>query len=914
MQVSNNLNLNIKPEIKKNFELQTLNSNTFDAFNNFLPVPLNTFEAYCYPLIKSKIRFVSRIDIPYFGKGKIFILPNGHKLAVVKSDRPFMMTTTVKTSKKGINEDIPHITEHLLYKDSKQISSGTFSQIKQKLGLDIDAQTEDYATKYSMQYPFDSPNEIETVIKTQAELLQNPNNFETDFEKEKKIITAEYIQSNYSTEDKLPTILANTLFNTNLPVTEQQNYKDLAQNIKLDEIKTFYNKYYQNKNMATFIAGNVDPDKIATVFARYFNKSNNTAIENSPAKIKADPITKTVRIDTPLSKDDSNNILVGFVGAPNNDTHSNFMKLIIRAYLKKIKGEKNFNFQIRNTKDEGIDNSFLEFSTKAIETDIETKLNDLYKEIEKLKQNTLTQEELNKLKVYLKTSLICFFCSSYVVSTLASENLLDNNNFDSFKYLSMIDTLKSDDIKNYLNKYCDFNKAAVVVGHNKTESTKKSNKPSFKGSRTNFDTTEIVEYKYSNNHQLIVDSSSVSPMTAYKLSLTADKPPVLKPGVVGIFKDAFVQHLKDYESNYPYIANVSFLISPEKFDIRGESTVENSLALINLVKYFLMNMELTQKDLEDAKTVAKNMFSIESCKYNIDLNDSINNKDNLFNAIPLNIAKEEAERLIDDITLDDLKQYHQYILSNSQAKSILVTSKENFEKNKTHIFDEINKNMPTFQSKHKPDWENREISNIEKTSVLTNEIKNENACIEQDFKLPVNMDVKEKLIMKFLENIINCDNEYGLIKKLREETSLSYSLGVLIEKPNNYYRKIGLGCYLPLNKENADNVKIVFDTFKNITGKLTTRNITQEALENAKTKFKSDIILDWKYSFFRSDILQEYGVENTRNLYKIIESISTQDVRNFAKKYLTQPSVYTVVANKDVLTANQVLFKSIENK
>ncbi len=104
------------------------------------------------------------------------------------------------------------------------------------------------------------------------------------------------------------------------------------------------------------------------------------------------------------------------------------------------------------------------------------------------------------------------------------------------------------------------------------------------------------------------------------------------------------------------------------------------------------------------------------------------------------------------------------------------------------------------------------------------------------------------------------------------------------------------------------------DTFKNITGKLTTRNISQEALENAKTKFKSDFILNWKYSSFRNDILEEYGVENTRNLYKIIDSISTQDIRNFAKKYLTQPSVYTVVANKDVLTANRDLFKSIENK
>ena len=197
---------------------------------------------------------------------------------------------------------------------------------------------------------------------------------------------------------------------------------------------------------------------------------------------------------------------------------------------------------------------------------------------------------------------------------------------------------------------------------------------------------------------------------------------------------------------------------------------------------------------------------------------------------------------------------------------------------------------------------------------MTEEIKNENAGINQDFKLPVNMDIKEKLITEFLKTIIEEDKEYGLFRSLREDKNLSYSAGVILGKPNNYYRCFTYVCDLPLDKESSDNIKTVLDTFKNITGKLTTRNISQEALENAKTKFKSDFILNWKYSSFRNDILEEYGVENTRNLYKIIDSISTQDIRNFAKKYLTQPSVYTVVANKDVLTANRDLFKSIENK
>lgn len=914
MQVSNNKYLNIKPELKKNFKAQVPCSNTFAAFNTFLPIPLNTSKAYCAPLIKPAVQTVSEIDVPYLGKGKIFVMPNGHKLAVIKSKSPFMITTSVKTSKESVNSAVSHITEHLLYKDSKQTSSGTFSQLKQKLGLDIGAQSEPYCTKYFMQYPFDDLGEIETVIKTQAELLQNPSNFEKDFDNEKKIITAEYILRNYSTGDKLPTIMANTLFNINLPVQEQQNFKELTQNIQLNELKAFYDKYYQNKNMATFIVGDVEPDILAMMFARYFNKPNNTTQENSQSQIKTVPITKTVRVDTQLNRKDANNILVGFVGAPNNDKQSNFMNVVIRAYLGNMNGEQDFDLQIKNTAEEGIDNSFIEFSTKAEEKDIECKLNDLYKKIEGLKQSTLSQDDLNKLKTYLKTSLTSVNASSYNVSVLGSENLLNSNDLDTFKYLSMVETLQTDDIKNYFNKYCDLSKAAVVIGHNKAENTEKLNNPSFKGSRTSFDTSGIVEYKYPNNHQLLVDSSSISPMTVYRLCLTTDKVPDLKTGIIEIFKNAFVNHLKNYENEYPHLTNVTFLISPEKFDVRAESTEENTLKSIDIIKYILLNMELTQKDLEEAKTIAKNMHSIESFKYNIDLNNSINNNDNLFNAIPLNITKQEAEKMIDDITLDDLKQYHQFILNNSQAKSVLVTSKENFEKNKTQIFAKINENMPVFQPKHKPDWQNKQISKIEKTRVLTEEIKNENASIQQDFKIPVNIDIKEKIITQLLKPIIEQDKEYGLIKTIRENKNLSYASGVIFDKPNNYYRRISLGCHIPLDKNNASDVKTVLDTLKNIIGKLTTRNISQEALGNAKTKFKSDILLNWKYSFFRNDILEEYGIENTRNLYKLLDSISTQDIRDFAKKYFTQPSIYSIVANKDVLNANQDLFKSIENK
>lgn len=912
MQVSNNRHLNNEPKLNNNFKAQQPESKTFAVFDKYIPVPLNTSKAYCSGLIKNTVKPVSSIDIPYLGKGKIYVLPNGHRLAVVNAKRPFIMNTSVKA---GQNDSpvLAHLSEHLLYKDNRKTDSSSFVDIRQKLGIDYGAETGDKVTNYHLQYPFDDPKEIETILKSQANLLQNSENFKQHFENEKNIIVAEHISQKYSNIDKLPAVLVNTLFGTNISMPENIAKIEDTKNIKLDDLQNFYDKHYQNKNMATFIVGDVEPDNIAQMFSRYFNKPNvdTKTVENTPQSLETKPIERTKRIDVDTNRSDTDNILVGFAGTENNDTKSEFLKIALRKYLQDIKNEQNFNFELRDTSDEGLKNSMLVFSAKADEKDTQDKLNDVYKIINELTQKPLTDEELQKLKISLKTFFMSIYSSSAVVAMQGATNLTQSFDLDVFKYSTMIDALKADDIQNFLKKYCDFNKAAVVVGHNQNIKPKEITKPSFKGNRNHFDTSGIVEYKYPNNHQLIVDSSAVSPISSYSLSLVANRVPDWKPGVVKAFDWAFVRHLKNYENEYPFLSNVNFMISPEKFELQGESTNEYSKNMIDFVKSSIFGLELTQKDLDEAKNIMKNKISAEPSKYSIDMEKALNSNDNLFNLIPLDKTKEEAEKMIDGITLDDLKSYQQFMINNSQAKSILVTSKDNFEKNQADFFAKINGNMPVFKEKQKTEWTDRKIHMIEKTKVMTDIYEDDNACIQQEFKIPVNIDTKEKIITKLLTPIIENDKEYGLFKHIREDKSLSYATGVKSDN-NNYYYRFALISHLPLTKENSDDAKIVFDTYKNMIGKLTTRNITQEALENAKTKFKSDIILDWKYSGFHKRVIDDFDIENVRNLYQLLDGITVQDIKDYSKKYLTKPSIYTVLARKEVLEQNKTLLENLE--
>ena len=67
-----------------------------------------------------------------------------------------------------------------------------------------------------------------------------------------------------------------------------------------------------------------------------------------------------------------------------------------------------------------------------------------------------------------------------------------------------------------------------------------------------------------------------------------------------------------------------------------------------------------------------------------------------------------------------------------------------------------------------------------------------------------------------------------------------------------------------------------------------------------------------KLTAVKAGLYREDGLEFQNELFNLIDTITREDVQQFANKVFANPPVYTIVASKDTLDANKEYFEKLE--
>ena len=59
-------------------------------------------------------------------------------------------------------------------------------------------------------------------------------------------------------------------------------------------------------------------------------------------------------------------------------------------------------------------------------------------------------------------------------------------------------------------------------------------------------------------------------------------------------------------------------------------------------------------------------------------------------------------------------------------------------------------------------------------------------------------------------------------------------------------------------------------------------------------------------------LYKESGIEYQNELFKVIDTITRDDIQQFAQKVFANPPVYSIVASQDTLDANKEYFEKLE--
>jgi zinc protease len=200
-------------------------------------------------------------------------LSNGLKVIIREDHRAPVAMTQIwykvgATDEMGDELGLSHALEHMMFKGTSKVPGEELSRISAKFGGEINAFTTPNYTGYYQMYP---ANYVALALELEADRMQNLQLRQQDFAPEMQVIMEERRQR---TDDN-PKALAYERFRwmaypTNPLRQPTIGHMKNLQNLKLESLKKWYQQWYSPNNAVLIIVGDVDPVKTMYDVRRYF--------------------------------------------------------------------------------------------------------------------------------------------------------------------------------------------------------------------------------------------------------------------------------------------------------------------------------------------------------------------------------------------------------------------------------------------------------------------------------------------------------------------------------------------------------------------------------------------------------------------------------------------------------------------
>lgn len=399
---------------------------------------------------------------------KEFELDNGLKVIMCKRDElPIAaMNMTFLVGSKDEDEDktgIAHLLEHLMFEGSPNTSKGEFDEILNRNGGDSNAYTSWDMTGYYLVLP---SSKLELGLWLDSDRLAGFGITEESFGIQKSVVLEEKLQ----TQDNVPygsleEESSRLLFKKSGYRWPIIGYTENIKNLKFEDVKKFFDKFYKPNNAVLSIVGDIDYDETKRLVTKYYG-----TIE------KGEAIIRKPFEDGYLNAEQSAVIysevqLPGkflFYLIPKFGTDEYYSMQVLNQILTAGESSKLFNELVYNSRlaNEaesmiyGMEHISLFFvnliARKGIGLKvIEEKFDYI---IEKIKQGDFSDADVQKAKNKLETAFFSKFSSDVFISEKLSEYQVLFGSYEKLiDEVDMYENITKDDIVAVANKYLNKN-------------------------------------------------------------------------------------------------------------------------------------------------------------------------------------------------------------------------------------------------------------------------------------------------------------------------------------------------------------------------------------------------------------------------------------------------------------------------
>jgi len=402
-------------------------------------------------------------------------LDNGMQIVVIPMDNDSGVITTDIYYKVGSRNEVmgksgmAHMLEHLSFKSTDKLKEGEFDTIVKGQGGVNNASTGFDQTHY---YIKTASKNLALSLDLFSELMHNLKLTDEEFQKERDVVAEE---RRLRTDNNPMGYLYFRVFNTHftyhpyhwLPI----GFMEDILSWKIEDIRDFYQRYYQPNNAILVVAGDIKPEEVFTEAGKYFGNIKNE--NESPKVIAVEP--KVDGAKRAILHKESNQVdTIAITYAIPNYEHEDQVALSAISHILSSGKSSRFEKTLVNDKklvnqiygynmelaDPGV---FLVMAMVTPGASLDVVEKEILIELDKLKKGDVTQAELDKVKINTKAEFIYSLESSSSVAGLYGEYYVKGNIKPLLEYEEKLDKITLKDISDVAKKYFDHNFSTTVI-------------------------------------------------------------------------------------------------------------------------------------------------------------------------------------------------------------------------------------------------------------------------------------------------------------------------------------------------------------------------------------------------------------------------------------------------------------------
>jgi len=306
------------------------------------------------------------------------------------------------------HQGISHLIEHMLFKGTnKRENTLKISQVIEGIGGEINASTSKETTHLYVKVP---QEQFKIAFDVLADIIVDSLMREEDLCKEKNVIIEEIKKYEDMPEELVEILLDRIMWNNHPLGRSVLGDEKSVSNIQRDDLLSYINRFYRPNNLVISIAGNIKIAEVILQVEKYFKRTEKGEVKNYlPAKDNQ----KNSQVGIKFKKSNQTHLSFGFPGISRLDPDKYSLDLLdiilgsglSSRFFQKIRVKKSLAYDIHSFIQYFNDTSSFNIYAGIDSSKLKETIQTILKELKKIKDDNLKEDELRKAKEMYKGAL-----------------------------------------------------------------------------------------------------------------------------------------------------------------------------------------------------------------------------------------------------------------------------------------------------------------------------------------------------------------------------------------------------------------------------------------------------------------------------------------------------------------------------